>query len=255
MRRNGPRCCRDATAGAGPGEDRERPPEVSGIVGRPGRAVQSARPAASNPQGIGTVRNARASPPDRGRSPGRRPGSASQAEGETHVSQGHHPGRRLGDAALSHHPRGEQAAPAGLRQADDLLPAVDADARRHPRGAPDLDARRHRRVRAAAGGRPPVRDRDHLCRPAAPGRAGPGLPHRCGVRRRRPRGPDPRRQHLLRPGVPGDAPARPRPGGRGHGVRLPGQGPPSLRRRRVRPARARALDRGEAGRGPGRTTR
>ena len=62
-----------------------------------------------------------------------------------------------------------------------------------------------------------------------------------------PRGADPGRQHLLRPGVPGDAPARPRPGRRGDGLRLSGQGSRALRRRRVRPAGARALDRGEAG--------
>ena len=162
-------------------------PWPDGIVGRPGRAVQSAGPATrADGQGIGTGRMPRASTPDRGRSRGRRPGSAQQAEVDTHVSQGHHPGRRLGHAALPDHPRGEQAAPAGLRQADDLLPAVDADARRDPRGAADLDARRHRRLRAAAGRRQPVRDLDHLRRPAAPRRAGAGVPDRPRVRRRRP---------------------------------------------------------------------
>ena len=39
-----------------------------------------------------------------------------------------------------------QAAAAGLRQADDLLPAVDADAGRHPRHPADLDAARTRRA-------------------------------------------------------------------------------------------------------------
>ena len=37
---------------------------------------------------------------------------------------------------------------------------------------------------------------------------------------------------------------------RGHGLRLSGQGPRALRRRRVRPAGQRALDRGEAGAAP-----
>ena len=48
-------------------------------------------------------------------------------------AQGHHPRRRLRHAAVSDHPSLSQAAAAGLRQADDLLPAVGADARRHPR--------------------------------------------------------------------------------------------------------------------------
>src|SRR5437016_3258161 len=48
----------------------------------------------------------------------------------------HHPRRRLWDTALSADPRPEQAARPGLQQADDLLPALDADARRHP-GHPD----------------------------------------------------------------------------------------------------------------------
>ena len=55
--------------------------------------------------------------------------------------EGHHPRRRLGHAALSRDARHQQAAAAGLRQADDLLSAVGADARRHPRHPADLDAR------------------------------------------------------------------------------------------------------------------
>ena len=54
--------------------------------------------------------------------------------------EGHHSRRRLGHAALSRDARHQQAAAAGLRQADDLLPAVDADAGRHPRHPADLDA-------------------------------------------------------------------------------------------------------------------
>ena len=45
-------------------------------------------------------------------------------------AEGHHPGRRHRHAAPSGHPRGLQAAPAGLRQADDLLPALHPDAGR-----------------------------------------------------------------------------------------------------------------------------
>ena len=56
-------------------------------------------------------------------------------------------------------------------------------------------------------------------------------------------------------GFQGMLAARPRPGRRGDGLRLSGQGPPSLRRRRVRPAGARALDRGEAGAAPVALTR
>ena len=46
-----------------------------------------------------------------------------------------------------------QAAAAGVRQADDLLPAVDADAGRHPRHPAHLDARGHAALRAASGRR------------------------------------------------------------------------------------------------------
>src|SRR3954449_9889682 len=42
----------------------------------------------------------------------------------------HHPGGRFRHPALSRDPRSEQTAPAGLRQADDLLPVVYTDARR-----------------------------------------------------------------------------------------------------------------------------
>ena len=55
--------------------------------------------------------------------------------------QRHHPRRRLRHAAASGHAGHEQAAAAGLRQADGVLPAVDADAGRHPRD-PRSSARR-----------------------------------------------------------------------------------------------------------------
>ena len=67
--------------------------------------------------------------------------------------EGHHPGRRLRHPAAPDHPRGQQAAAAGLRQADDLLPAVDADAGRHPRD-PD-----HHHAARSGPVRPPARRR------------------------------------------------------------------------------------------------
>ena len=109
------------------------------------------------------------------------------------------------------HPGGQQAAAAHLRQADDLLPAVDAHARRHPGHPADLDARRHRRLRAAAGRR---RSSSASRSPTPSSRSPAAWPRRSSSARefvgRRPRRADPGRQHLLRPGVPGDAPARPR---------------------------------------------
>jgi hypothetical protein len=44
-----------------------------------------------------------------------------------------------------------EAAAAGVRQADDLLPAVHADARRHPRHPADLDTGGHAALPGAAG--------------------------------------------------------------------------------------------------------
>ena len=56
------------------------------------------------------------------------PAASSEREGD----ERNHPGRRRRHPAAPDHPRGVQAAAAGLRQADDLLPAVGADAGRHP---------------------------------------------------------------------------------------------------------------------------
>ncbi len=72
---------------------------------------------------------------------------------EDDQAQGHHPGRRLRHAALSGDARGVEAAPAGVRQADDLLPADHADAGGHPRHPAHLHAGRHAALRAAAGRR------------------------------------------------------------------------------------------------------
>ena len=79
-----------------------------------------------------------------------------------------HPGRRLRHPAAPDHPGRQQAARAGVRQADDLLPAVDADPGGHPRRPGHHDAARRRAVpppaRATArssGSRSPTR-----CRPS-----------------------------------------------------------------------------------------
>ena len=56
-------------------------------------------------------------------------------------SEGDHPRRRLRHAAVPADARRQQAAPAHLRQADDLLPAQHADAGGHPRHPRHHDAR------------------------------------------------------------------------------------------------------------------
>ncbi len=54
----------------------------------------------------------------------------------------HHPRRRLRHATAPDHAGRLEAADPGVRQADGLLPAVDADARRHPRHPDHHDAAR-----------------------------------------------------------------------------------------------------------------
>ncbi len=112
-----------------------------------------------------------------------------------------HPGGRHRIAPPPDHACGEQAAGAGLRQADDLLPALDADARRDPRGAGDHDAARAGGLPPPAGRRLVVRRGDLLRRPALTRRARPGLPDRRGAPRRRGGRPGAGRQHLLRAGT------------------------------------------------------
>ena len=86
-----------------------------------------------------------------------------------------------------------------LRQADGLLPAVDADAGRHPRGAADLDARGPALLPAAASATARSSALEISLRRAAAAR-GPraGVPDRARLRRRRPRRARARRQRLLR---------------------------------------------------------
>src|ERR1700758_1437542 len=56
-----------------------------------------------------------------------------KASGWGKFDEGHYPRRWLRHAALSADARGLEAALADLRQADDLLSAVDLHVRRHPR--------------------------------------------------------------------------------------------------------------------------
>ena len=82
--------------------------------------------------------------------------------------EGHHPGRRLGHASAPDHAGHQQAAHAGLRQADGLLPAVDADDGRHPRGPRHHDTAGRRAVPAPARGRLAVGHGDLVRRAAEP---------------------------------------------------------------------------------------
>ena len=80
----------------------------------------------------------------------------------------------IGNPAAPHHPRGQQAAPAGLRQADDLLPALHPDPGRDPRRARHHHAGRRGPVPAAARRRLAVGHLDlQLRRAAAARRAWP----------------------------------------------------------------------------------
>ena len=114
--------------------------------------------------------------------------------------EGHHSRRRLRHAALSGDARGQQAAAAGLRQADDLLSAVDADAGRHPRDPDHLHAAttcdNFRRLLGDGADVGPRRS------PTPCSRSPDGLAQAfiigARVRRRRPRRAGARRQHLLR---------------------------------------------------------
>ena len=148
----------------------------------------------------------------------------------------------------------QQTAPAGLRQTDDLLSALHADAGGHP-GDPDhLHARGRCRCSArCCGDGSQWGLRLAYVEQTSP-RAGRRLHRRPGVRRRPARVPDPGRQHLLRPGAAGQAAGR-RPGERRRaGVRLSGQGSPTLWRGRVRRDRPRPEHRGEAADSRSRTT-
>src|SRR3569623_1457598 len=109
----------------------------------------------------------------------------------------YYPRRRVRIAAVSDDHRHVQADDADLRQADDLLSAVDPDDRRHPRHPDHLDALRFAALPEAARRRQPMGHFPGLCRPAQARWPGPGLSYRRRIRRRPAVVPDPGRQHLL----------------------------------------------------------
>ena len=181
-------------------------------------------------EGRRTISNAGSAAPSTGISPTAPGGSASappatpasgsgqrpdRASGAGMSMKGHPAGRRLRHAAASDDAGGVEAVAAGLRQADDLLPAVGADAGRHPRHHGDLHARGPAAVPPPARRRRAPRRALHLCRAAAPGGPGPGLPHRPRLDRRRAlRAGAGRQPDLRRPSV-GAAARAPPPGREG----------------------------------------
>ena len=108
---------------AGGRRDLPRRGRSRGAVGRRARGHGRRLPPAA-------TRAIRSGRPGRVRANG--PAPTTEREGD----ERHHPGRGRRHPAAPDHPGGVQAAAAGLRQADDLLPAVGADAGRHP-GHPD----------------------------------------------------------------------------------------------------------------------
>jgi hypothetical protein len=160
--------------------------------------------------------------------------------------EGHHPCGRHRLASAPRHPGHVETTAAGVRQADDLLPAVGAHAGGPPRGARDHHAGGPSSIRAAARRRLAVGHPDRVCHPGLARRARPGIPDRRRVPRRSGRVARPRRQPVLRRRI-----LQPRrhcggpPLGR-HRVRLPRQGPAAIRHRRPRRRRAPHQDRGEA---------
>ena len=84
-------------------------------------------------------------------------------------------------------PSGQQAAGAGLRQADDLLPAVDTDPRRHPGHPRDHDPARRRPVPSGCSATARSSASASPTSPASPGRPGAGVHPRRGAHRQRHR--------------------------------------------------------------------
>src|SRR5471030_3468861 len=93
----------------------------------------------------------------------------------------HYSRRRLGHAAISHYACCIEAIAARVRQADDLLPAVDADDRGHSRHPHYLDAAGHAAFRSNARRRQPVGDEHPVRGAAVAGWSRPGVYHRQGI--------------------------------------------------------------------------
>src|SRR5947209_13884008 len=169
----------------------------------------------------------------------------SRIHGEFH--KGDHPCRRLRHPPLSADPRDEQTARPDLQQADDLLPALDAHARRDPPHLDHYHAPGPGRVSAAARRRRPRRPPHRVRGAAAPRRSGAGVRHRPALHRQGSRRAGARGQHLLRPRLPRLPQARLQSTLGRDGVRLLGPRSRALRRRRVRRDRPSRRSRGEAG--------
>jgi hypothetical protein len=183
------------------------------------------------------------------------PRRAPRPLGRGWAHEGDHPRRRKRHAALPDHPDGQQAAAAGVRQADDLLPAQHADAGGDP-GDPDhLDTRTTCRASGscsatASGGGCRSRTRSSRGRRGWRRRSSSGA-----TSSGRPCLPDPRRQHLLRTRADGAAAAGGRAGRGRDRLRLLRGRPGALRRGGVRERRSGREHRGEAGAAEDPTTR
>ena len=97
--------------------------------------------------------------------------------------QGNHSGRRCRHAALSGDPRRQQAALACLRQADDLLSALDPDAGGNAGNPGDQHAARSSPVSPTSGGRIAVGIAPRICRAAESRRVGAGVSDRADFHR------------------------------------------------------------------------
>ncbi|NDV51654.1 sulfotransferase family protein [Yangia sp. PrR003] len=100
-------------------------------------------------------------------------------------AQRYHPRRRLRHAALSHHHGRVETTASDLRQADDLLSSIRADAGRNSRDLPDHHTPGSGAVQAYARRRQSMGDFAHLRGAAEPRRAGAGFHPRRGVPQRR----------------------------------------------------------------------
>src|SRR2546426_4052601 len=89
----------------------------------------------------------------------------------------YYPCRGLRDEALSVDPNGQQASDAGLRQADDLLPAVRPDAGRDPGYLGDFHSRVPAPVLPLVERWQPMGDALFLCRPTQARGTGAGVRH------------------------------------------------------------------------------